>query len=55
MGSFSPVTGNSYLASQGINYETAWDLWVNMMALDISAVALMMLTYIQLRRINKLK
>ena len=36
-------------------HETEWDLWKNIMALAIIAVGLLIIAYIQLRRIKKLK
>lgn len=50
-----PNAGIEYLEKQGINYETAWDLWQNIMALGIITIGIMFLAYIQLRRIPKLK
>ncbi|CAL1529862.1 unnamed protein product [Lymnaea stagnalis] len=49
------VNGNYYLQSQKIPYETAWDLWQNEAALGIMVFAYLLLAYIQLRRIKKLK
>jgi len=48
-------TGEQYLKDQGIPYETTWDVWQNIMALGLIAVGLMVVAYIQLRRIKKLK
>lgn len=45
--------GNQYLEDQGIPYETAWDLWQNMVALFGILLVFLLLTYIQLRRIKK--
>jgi ATP-binding cassette subfamily G (WHITE) protein 2 len=49
------VTGERYLVEQGIAYETLWDRWQNIMGLGIMATGIMLLAYIQLRRIRKLK
>ncbi|KAK7113491.1 broad substrate specificity ATP-binding cassette transporter ABCG2-like isoform X2 [Littorina saxatilis] len=49
------VTGNDYLRSQDIPFATTWDLWVNVVALFIISVGFFTLTYIQLRRVNKLR
>lgn len=50
-----PNAGTAYLEKQGIKYETPWDLWQNIMALGIITIGIMLLAYIQLRRIPKLK
>ncbi|CAH1794455.1 unnamed protein product [Owenia fusiformis] len=47
--------GTDYLDSQGVAYSTPWDLWVNEVAMGSMAVIFLSLTYVQLRRINKLK
>jgi ATP-binding cassette, subfamily G (WHITE), member 2 len=47
--------GINYLDKQGIPHETAWDLWQNVMALGLITIGIMLLAYIQLRRIPKLK
>ncbi|ELU16058.1 hypothetical protein CAPTEDRAFT_155979 [Capitella teleta] len=47
--------GNEYLHLQGIPYETAWDFWQNLVGLFAIFIGVMVLTYIQLRRIPKLK
>jgi ATP-binding cassette subfamily G (WHITE) protein 2 len=49
------VTGERYLVEQGIAYETLWDRWQNIMGLGLLATGIMLLAYIQLRRIRKLK
>jgi len=51
----NPDAGNEYLKTQGIPYETAWDLWFNHTMLLVITFVCMGLTYVQLRRINKLK
>ncbi|XP_072050764.1 broad substrate specificity ATP-binding cassette transporter ABCG2-like isoform X2 [Amphiura filiformis] len=48
------LDGNDYLESQGIG-TTDWDLWQNQVALAVITVFLMFLTYVQLRRMPKLK
>ena len=50
-----PNAGTTYLTQLGIDHETAWDLWHNMLALGIIVIGLMFLAYVQLRRIPKLK
>ncbi len=45
--------GNVYLARQGIDYESTWDLWSNLVALGGITLCLMVLTYIRLRLLNK--
>ena len=47
--------GNAYLSEQGIEYETNFDLWQNIMALHIFAVFFLILTYIRLSTMNKLR
>lgn len=49
------VTGNQYLDQQGISYETAWDLWVNYVALGIMAVGYLTLAFLRLLFMNKLR
>jgi hypothetical protein len=49
------MPGTEFLKDQDIAYETAWDLWSNLMALGIMTVGIGFLGYIQLRRIKKLK
>ncbi|KAH9519810.1 ATP-binding cassette sub- G member 2 [Bulinus truncatus] len=57
--SFCNVTdctfGDDYLQKQQISYDTQWDLWQNEVALVIMAAAFLLLAYVQLRRIQKLK
>lgn len=48
----SSATGNEFLQQQGI--ETG-DLWYNMIALGCITIALLLIAYIQLRRIKKEK
>lgn len=47
--------GNAYMDKQGISYQSAMDLWLNEIALLALAFGFLILTYIQLRRIKKLK
>lgn len=49
------ITGNEYLDLQGINYHTNWDLWVNYVALSIISVGFLILAYLRLRFMNKLR
>jgi hypothetical protein len=51
----SATTGDEYLEMQGIAYQTAWDLWQNIMALGIIAIGMMTIAYILLRLTKKLK
>jgi len=48
-------TGSEYLTEQGIAHETGWDLWRNIVALAVIFIGLLIVAYIQLRRIKKLK
>lgn len=41
------------MRENGIKYETDWDLWQNPMALGIIIIGVLMLAYVQLRRIPK--
>jgi len=49
------ITGEEYLTQQGIPHGTAWDLWQNIMALAIIAIGMLVISYVQLLRIKKLK
>ncbi|XP_046581396.1 broad substrate specificity ATP-binding cassette transporter ABCG2-like [Haliotis rubra] len=49
------TTGDEYLSQQGIAYETTWDLWVPQVALAAISLGFLILSYIQLRRLKKLK
>ena len=51
---FNSIDGNEYLEGQGID-SSDWGLWQNQMALAIITVFFMFLTYVQLRRMPKLK
>ncbi|XP_067928023.1 broad substrate specificity ATP-binding cassette transporter ABCG2-like isoform X2 [Watersipora subatra] len=46
---------NAWLEKNNIAYKTDWDLWRNIMALGAITAGLMVIAYIQLRRIKKLK
>ena len=52
---YSSVNGNDYLRDQNIPYESNWDFWQNIVALLSMAVIAMIGTYIQLRRMKKLR
>ncbi|ELU14850.1 hypothetical protein CAPTEDRAFT_178643 [Capitella teleta] len=54
-GTIITQTGNDYLDEQGIEYGTAWDLWQNHLALVLMTVFFLVLAYIRLRTMNKLK
>ena len=47
--------GNVYLSQQDIEYEADFDLWQNIMALLIFAAFFLILTYIRLLTMNKLR
>ncbi|KAL3309584.1 hypothetical protein Ciccas_011868 [Cichlidogyrus casuarinus] len=47
--------GAQYLQDVGIPYETAWDLWVNVLGMSILMIVFYVGCYVQLRRINKYK
>uniref|UniRef100_A0A2C9JZH5 ABC transporter domain-containing protein n=1 Tax=Biomphalaria glabrata TaxID=6526 RepID=A0A2C9JZH5_BIOGL len=49
------ISGNDHLTNQKISFETKWDLWQNEVALVIMTVIFLILAYVQLRRIQKLK
>ncbi|XP_071128832.1 broad substrate specificity ATP-binding cassette transporter ABCG2-like isoform X1 [Mytilus edulis] len=49
------ATGNDYLIDQNIPYQTSWDFWQNIVALGAMSVISMTGTYIQLRRMKKLR
>ncbi|XP_055877711.1 broad substrate specificity ATP-binding cassette transporter ABCG2-like isoform X2 [Biomphalaria glabrata] len=49
------IYGEVYLELQKISYESPWDLWQNEAALGIMIAGYLILAYIQLRRIKKLK
>ncbi|XP_062586203.1 broad substrate specificity ATP-binding cassette transporter ABCG2-like isoform X2 [Saccostrea cucullata] len=51
----STVCGNEYLSEQGIEYETDFDLWQNIMAMLVFSAFFLILTYVRLATMNKLK
>ena len=51
----SSDSGNEYLISQDIEFDTAWDLWENIVALFCMTIIFLIISYIQLRRIKKYK
>lgn len=51
----SPNTGNRYLRRQDVAYETKWDFWQNIVALFSMSVLLFIGTYVQLRRMKKIR
>ncbi|VDI74220.1 ATP-binding cassette, subfamily G (WHITE), member 2 [Mytilus galloprovincialis] len=50
-----PNTGNRYLRRQDVVYETKWDFWQNIVALFSMSVLLFIGTYVQLRRMKKIR
>lgn len=48
-------SGNAYLEAQGIEYTTDFDLWQNIMALLVFATFFLVLTFIRLLTMNKLR
>jgi len=54
---YCSIRGNSkaYLESQGLYYKEPINMWVNIMALAGFALVFMVIAYIQLRRVQKLK
>lgn len=53
--SYSRESGNAYLGAQGIEYTTDFDLWQNIMALLVFAAFFLVLTFIRLLTMNKLR
>ncbi|KAL4240249.1 ATP-binding cassette sub- G member 2 [Mactra antiquata] len=49
------ATGNDYLMTQGIAFDTDWDLWVNYVAMGVMSVGFLILAYLRLRFMNKLR
>ena len=49
------LTGSKYLTDQGIEHDTAWGLWPNILALAVVTVVVMIFAYLQLRLMKKLK
>ena len=52
---FVSVSGSDYLTEQGVAHETDWDFWQNIFALGVMVIGLMFISYVQLRRVKKLK
>jgi len=49
------LSGSKYLRDQGIEFDTDWGLWPNILALGIIAIIVMIFAYLQLRLMKKLK
>ena len=49
------LSGSKFLTDQGIEYESDWGLWPNILALGVIAVIIMIIAYVQLRLMKKLK
>ncbi len=47
--------GSDILTELEIEHSTSWDLWKNFVALALITIGLLILTYVQLRRIKKTK
>ncbi|CAL1544612.1 unnamed protein product, partial [Lymnaea stagnalis] len=45
--------GDTYLSMQDMNYTEPWDFWQNYVAMAVYTLCLLILTYIQLRRMKK--
>ncbi len=50
-----PLTGEQVLIHRKIPYNNEWDMWKNLVALGIMALAFFIMAYIQLLRIKKVK
>lgn len=50
-----PLTGEQVLIDRDIPYETNWDLWKNFIALIVMIVVFLLLAFIQLLRMKKVK
>jgi hypothetical protein len=50
-----PLTGEQVLIQRKIPYNNEWDMWKNLVALGIMALAFFVMAYIQLLRIKKVK
>ena len=48
-----PLAGEQILIQRNIPYETEWDMWKNLLAIGIIAIAFFILAFIQLLRIKK--
>ncbi len=49
------TNGSEILTELNIEHSTSWDLWKNFVALALITIGLLILTYVQLRRIKKTK
>jgi len=49
------LSGSKYLTDQGIEFDTDWGLWPNILALAIITIVVMIFAYLQLRLMKKLK
>jgi len=49
------LSGSKYLTNQGIEHDSDWGLWPNVLALAVITVVIMIFAYIQLRQMKKLK
>lgn len=53
---YSPnISGSDYLKDQGIDYDTTWDLWRNLVALGSISLIFLLATFLRLLRIGHLK
>lgn len=50
-----PITGEQILNERDIPYETHWDLWQNFLALVVMSSAFLILTFVQLLTMKKVK
>ena len=50
-----PLNGEQVLKQQNISYDTAWDVWKNLLAIVMMTLAFLFMTYIRLLRIKKVK
>jgi hypothetical protein len=48
-----PLAGEQILMQRNISYDTNWDVWKNLLAISILALAFFVMTFIQLLRIKK--
>lgn len=51
---YCSLAGNAFLEDQGIEYETAWDLWKNELGLLVMSLVCLCLAYVNLRRMTRL-
>jgi len=49
------LAGSQYLTEQGIEHDTDWGLWPNILALGAVTLVVMIFAYLQLRLMKKLK